>query len=67
MSSYQGYCNDCGWMGMAEHEAAAARFDALAHAEGHNDVEVREITGHGFTVIWRSTDGLGEDGQVHIH
>jgi hypothetical protein len=63
---YQGYCNDCGWYGKGEDAPEAARFDALEH--GHDDVEVhRAESGGGFFVMWKTQDGLGEDGAVHIH
>ena len=65
MSQFQGYCNECGWYGQSEEKPEDAKFDALDH--GHDDVEVhRSESGGGFFVMWRTTDGLGEDGQAHI-
>ncbi len=70
MTGYQGYCNDCQWYGKSETTPEAARFDALEHSgdASHNDVEVQRAPSEGnpMFVMWRSTDGLGEDGQSHI-
>jgi len=63
---YQSYCNDCGWYGHTEGTGESARYDALEH--GHGDVEVHEPKpGGAFFVAWRSTDGRGEDGEIHIN
>jgi hypothetical protein len=65
MILYQGYCNDCGWYGKGEQQPDVARWDALEH--GHNDVEVQRQGDGPVFVMWRSTDGRGEDGEIYIH
>ena len=66
---FQGYCNDCGWYGRGMDTGEDARYDALTHSgeQSHNDVEVQESRSTGPFVLWRTTDGLGEDGEAHIH
>jgi hypothetical protein len=71
MIMYQGYCNDCGWYGKGETDAAAARWDAMDHQGQyqHDNVEVQRppSDGHPMFVMWTPTDGRGEDGEIHIH